>query len=64
MKAMVEELARYVRGWRGYFGFCETPSVLRQLGFVDQEACAMRLLETVEDWPQAVRGTGPQGRAP
>jgi len=31
MKAMVEELARYVRGWRGYFGFCETPSVLRRL---------------------------------
>ena len=25
------ELARYLRGWRGYFGFCETPSVLRHL---------------------------------
>jgi len=28
MKQVMEELARYVRGWRGYFGFCETPSVL------------------------------------
>jgi RNA-directed DNA polymerase len=24
-------LAPYMRGWRGYFGFCETPSVLTQL---------------------------------
>jgi RNA-directed DNA polymerase len=27
----VEELAVYLNGWRGYFGFCETPSVLRDL---------------------------------
>jgi RNA-directed DNA polymerase len=27
----VEGLARYLIGWRGYFGFCETPSVLRRL---------------------------------
>ncbi len=25
------ELSRYLIGWRGYFGFCETPSVLRDL---------------------------------
>ena len=31
MEQVVEKLARYVRGWRGYFGFCETPSVLRRL---------------------------------
>src|SRR5712664_677115 len=24
----MEELAKYMRGWRGYFGFCETPEVL------------------------------------
>jgi len=28
MKPVMEELARYVRGWRGYYGFCETPWVL------------------------------------
>ena len=28
MKTTMEELAPYVRGWRGYFGFCETPEVL------------------------------------
>jgi RNA-directed DNA polymerase len=28
---MVEDLARYLRGWIGYFGKCETPSVLEGL---------------------------------
>jgi RNA-directed DNA polymerase len=28
---IIEELARYLKGWRAYFGFCETPSVLREL---------------------------------
>jgi RNA-directed DNA polymerase len=28
---MAEELARYLRGWLGYFGKCETPSVLVEL---------------------------------
>jgi RNA-directed DNA polymerase len=28
---MAEELARYLRGWLGYFGKCETPSVLEGL---------------------------------
>src|SRR6266849_6568496 len=31
MKQVMEELATYLRGWRGYFGFCETPSVLQRL---------------------------------
>ncbi len=31
IERMVEETATYLRGWRGYFGFCETPSVLETL---------------------------------
>jgi RNA-directed DNA polymerase len=31
VKRMAEELAAYLRGWKSYFGFCETPSVLRDL---------------------------------
>ena len=31
MKQVMEELAPYLRGWRNYFGFCETPAVLRHL---------------------------------
>jgi len=28
---IIKELNVYLIGWRGYFGFCETPSVLREL---------------------------------
>ena len=28
METTIEELAPYLRGWRSYFGFCETPDVL------------------------------------
>jgi len=28
---VVEELTVYLRGWRGYFSFCQTPSVLQSL---------------------------------
>jgi RNA-directed DNA polymerase len=28
---IVEDLSRYLVGWRGYFGICQTPSVLRGL---------------------------------
>ncbi len=31
MERMVEDLTRYLRGWLGYFGKCETPSVLQSL---------------------------------
>jgi RNA-directed DNA polymerase len=31
MERMAEELSRYLRGWIGYFGKCETPSVLESL---------------------------------
>jgi RNA-directed DNA polymerase len=31
METTIEELAPYMRGWRSYFGFCETPMVLLYL---------------------------------
>ena len=31
LSQVAKELSRYLIGWRGYFGFCETPSVLRAL---------------------------------
>ena len=31
LEQMVQQLRRYLIGWRGYFGFCQTPSVLRNL---------------------------------
>jgi RNA-directed DNA polymerase len=31
LETTIAELAPYMRGWRGYFGFCETPEVLVSL---------------------------------
>ena len=31
IQTTVAELAAYLRGWRGYFGFCQTPRVLQYL---------------------------------
>jgi RNA-directed DNA polymerase len=28
---IAKELSTYLVGWRGYFGFCQTPSLLRKL---------------------------------
>jgi RNA-directed DNA polymerase len=47
---MVAQLSRYLRGWRGYFGFCETPWVLRHL-----ESWLRRRLRAVF-WKQWKRG--------
>ena len=50
IEQMVEELSRYLRGWLSYYGFCETPSVLRDL-----EAWIRRRLRCVV-WKQWKRG--------
>jgi RNA-directed DNA polymerase len=31
VEQMTKELASYVQGWKGYFGYCQTPSVLERL---------------------------------
>ena len=31
LEQRTKELTTYLQGWKGYFGFCETPSVLREL---------------------------------
>ncbi len=31
MEQMTKELASYLRGWKSYFGYCQTPSVLHGL---------------------------------
>ena len=50
IERMVEQLSRYLRGWLGYFAFCETPSVLRRL-----EGWMRRRLRCVV-WKQWKRG--------
>lgn len=31
LRQIIEELTRYLRGWIGYFGYCQTPTVLERL---------------------------------
>jgi RNA-directed DNA polymerase len=50
MAERVKELARYMRGWVGYYGFCETPETLRDL-----EAWVRRRLRVLV-WKQWNRG--------
>jgi len=50
IKRMAEELTRYLRGWIGYFGKCETPSVLLGL----EQWLRRRLRSAI--WKQWKRG--------
>ena len=51
IERMTEELNRYLRGWIGYFGKCQTPSVLQSL----EEWVRRRLRSVI--WKQWKRGT-------
>jgi len=51
IKQIAEELASYLRGWRSYFGFCQTPSVLGRL----DQWIRRRLRSLI--WRQWKRGT-------
>jgi RNA-directed DNA polymerase len=51
IEEMAEELTRYLRGWTGYFGKCQTPSVLRDL----EKWLRHRLRSVI--WKQWQRGT-------
>lgn len=50
IERMTEELNRYLRGWIGYFGKCQTPSVLQSL----EEWVRRRLRSVI--WKQWKRG--------
>lgn len=51
LETVIGELTRYLRGWLGYFGFCETQSVLRDL-----ESWLHRRLRALM-WKRWKRGT-------
>jgi RNA-directed DNA polymerase len=51
LEEMVGELSRYLLGWRAYFGYCQTPSVLGHL----DEWIRRRLRMVI--WKQWKRGT-------
>jgi RNA-directed DNA polymerase len=51
IERMAEDLARYLKGWLGYFGKCQTPSVLQGL----EEWTRRRLRSAI--WKQWKRGS-------
>jgi len=51
IEQMAKELSSYLRGWKGYFGFCQTPSVLEEL----DQGIRCRLRSVI--WKQGKRGT-------
>jgi RNA-directed DNA polymerase len=50
IERMIEQVNRYLIGWRGYYGFCETPSILKLL-----DSWIRRRLRSVV-WKQWKRG--------
>src|SRR5271154_5132969 len=50
LEQMMKELATYLRGWKSYFGFCQTPSLLKAL----EEWIRRRLRSMI--WQQWKRG--------
>ena len=52
MEQMATELTRYLQGWIGYFGKCQTPAVLEGL----EQWLRRRLRSAI--WKQWKRGTG------
>ena len=54
LEQMTKELATYLRGWKSYFGFSQTPSVLQRLESMDTAQAAIRDLEAMETRQGAV----------
>src|SRR6201984_2963469 len=50
LEQMMKDLAAYLRGWKSYFGFCQTPSLLKAL----EEWIRRRLRSMI--WKQWKRG--------
>ena len=61
IETTIEELAPYLRGWRSYIGFCETPKVLLwpdSLGSVKASECSVAAVENTTPSPSCSVETG------
>ena len=56
LEQMLKELTAYLRGWKSYFGFCQTPSLLQHL----DQWIRHRLRSMI--WKQWKRGTRRYGK--
>ena len=61
LEQMTKELAAYLRGWKGYFGYCQTPSVLKTLDQWVRRRLRSTIWKQVETWARAVQEVTPTG---
>src|SRR3954467_6838892 len=60
---MVKDLAPYLIGWRGYFGFCQTPRVLTNLeAWIRRRLRSYLSLAAVAERAQSLQRTAPSWR--
>ncbi len=57
MERVIEEVTRYMRGWIGYFGYGQHPSVLQNLDSWVKRRLRCASLGAVEDQTPEVQGT-------
>jgi Group II intron, maturase-specific domain len=62
LEQMSQELAAYLRGWKSYFGFCQTPKPASNHGGMDTASSAIHDLDPVETRQSSVSGTRSAGR--
>jgi hypothetical protein len=60
---LIEDLTPYLIGWRGYFGFCQTPRVLTNLEAWIRRRLRSYLLAAVAERAQSLQRTAPSWRA-
>ena len=62
IETTIEELASYMRGWGGYFGFCETPAqlaaLINSLGPAATQGGFVAAVENAASSPGRITGTG------
>ena len=56
LEKMVRDLTPYLIGWRNYFGFCQTPSVLQHLDSWIRRRLRCAVWHGVEAWQETVCG--------
>ena len=56
---IVKDLAPYLLGWRGYFGFCQTPTSAHQPGGMDPSKATIVSLAAMAKRPQPLQRTAP-----
>ena len=62
LQQLIKELKPYIVGWRGYFGFCQTPRILRPRS-VDPSKIAFVSLAAMANQAKPLRGVTPSRRS-